>query len=93
MHWPGRWPTAASRGSSTPTSSGDGTLTAPNSAALRRLIAAVPIPIIASGGVAEVQQLAELAATGVEAAIVGRALYDGAVDLAAAIAFVREAGR
>ena len=71
----------------------DGTLTAPNADALRRLIAAVPIPVIASGGVAEVQHLAELAATGAEAAIVGRALYDGAVDLAAAIAFVREAGR
>ncbi|MCZ6706545.1 MAG: HisA/HisF-related TIM barrel protein, partial [Chloroflexi bacterium] len=40
---------------------------------------------IAAGGVADVAQIGPLAATGVEAVIIGRALYDGRVDLPAAI--------
>ena len=44
------------------------------------------VRIIASGGVAELDHLRRLAALGVEGAIVGRAIYEGAVDLAEAVA-------
>lgn len=59
----------------------DGTLSQPNYAALGELAAASGLAVIASGGVARREHLAALAAIpGVEAAIVGRALYTG--DLA-----------
>ena len=67
----------------------DGMLTEPNYEAVQTLVRAVPVPVIAAGGVADVRQLPRLAQTGVEAVIIGRALYDGRVDLAAAIAAVR----
>ncbi len=68
----------------------DGMLTEPNYAALRDLVQAVGRPVIASGGVADVVQLPRLAAAGAEAAIIGRALYDGRVDLRAALAAMAE---
>ncbi len=63
----------------------DGTLTEPNYDALRRFVAAVDRPVIASGGVATVEQIPLLALTDVEGVIVGRALYDGRIDLMAAM--------
>jgi phosphoribosylformimino-5-aminoimidazole carboxamide ribotide isomerase len=60
----------------------DGTLHEPNYAALAELAAAGDFAVIASGGVARREHLAALAALpGVEAAIVGRALYTGDVVL------------
>jgi phosphoribosylformimino-5-aminoimidazole carboxamide ribotide isomerase len=60
----------------------DGTLHEPNYAALAELAAAGDFAVIASGGVARREHLAALAALpGVEAAIVGRALYTGDVIL------------
>ena len=60
----------------------DGTLSAPNYAALRELAGVGDLAIIASGGVARREQLAALAAIpGVEGVIVGRALYTGDVAL------------
>lgn len=59
----------------------DGTLTEPNYTATADIVAAVPVPVIASGGVASVEQLRRLQAVGVEGAIVGRALYTGAIRL------------
>ncbi|MCH8973633.1 MAG: 1-(5-phosphoribosyl)-5-[(5-phosphoribosylamino)methylideneamino]imidazole-4-carboxamide isomerase [Chloroflexi bacterium] len=44
------------------------------------------VRVIASGGVAELDHLRRLAALGVEGAIVGRAVYEGTVDLAEAVA-------
>jgi phosphoribosylformimino-5-aminoimidazole carboxamide ribotide isomerase len=68
----------------------DGAMQGPNVAATEALARAVSIPVIASGGVASVDDLAALKATGVIAgAISGRALYDGAIDLGAAIALLR----
>jgi phosphoribosylformimino-5-aminoimidazole carboxamide ribotide isomerase len=64
----------------------DGTLTEPNFAAIRELVEATRARVIASGGVASVEHVRRLAGTGVEAAIVGRALYTGALDLRAALA-------
>ena len=59
----------------------DGMLRGPNLPALRALIAAAGIPIVASGGVATEEHLRALAATGAEAAIVGKALYTGDLPL------------
>jgi phosphoribosylformimino-5-aminoimidazole carboxamide ribotide isomerase len=60
----------------------DGTLQEPNYAALRELAEGSGLAVIASGGVARREQLAALAAIpGVEAAIVGRAIYTGDVVL------------
>lgn len=61
----------------------DGMLGGPNLPALRALLAAVPVPVIASGGVANAGHLGALAEAGAEAAIVGKALYSGALPLSA----------
>ena len=64
----------------------DGAMTGPNIEATAALARAVTIPVIASGGVASLADLIALRDTGVIAgAISGRALYDGAIDLAAAL--------
>ncbi|MEM6308181.1 MAG: 1-(5-phosphoribosyl)-5-[(5-phosphoribosylamino)methylideneamino]imidazole-4-carboxamide isomerase [Pseudomonadota bacterium] len=64
----------------------DGAMKGPNIAATETLARAVNIPVIASGGVSSMDDLAALKSTGVIAgAISGRALYDGAIDLAQAI--------
>jgi phosphoribosylformimino-5-aminoimidazole carboxamide ribotide isomerase len=64
----------------------DGAMQGPNVEATAALARAVAIPVIASGGVSSLDDLSRLKATGVVAgAIVGRALYDGAVDLRAAL--------
>jgi phosphoribosylformimino-5-aminoimidazole carboxamide ribotide isomerase len=69
----------------------DGAMQGPNVAATEALARAVAMPVIASGGVSSLHDLAALKATGVIAgAISGRALYDGAIDLAAAIALLRD---
>lgn len=66
----------------------DGTLAGPNLAALREMAAASPIPVIASGGIGELEHLLSLLSLeplGVSGVIVGRALYDGRIDLAEAL--------
>ncbi len=68
----------------------DGAMEGPNIAATEALARAVQIPVIASGGVASLGDLIALRDTGVIAgAISGRALYDGALDLKAALAALR----
>ena len=65
----------------------DGAMKGPNIAATEALARAVDIPVIASGGVSSMADLQALKATGViSGAISGRALYDGAIDLGAALA-------
>ena len=65
----------------------DGAMKGPNIAATEALARAVSIPVIASGGVSSMADLDALKATGViSGAISGRALYDGAIDLSAALA-------
>jgi len=67
----------------------DGAMKGPNIAATEALARAVDIPVIASGGVSSMADLSALMATGVIAgAISGRALYDGAIDLRAALALL-----
>jgi phosphoribosylformimino-5-aminoimidazole carboxamide ribotide isomerase len=66
----------------------DGAMQGPNVEATAALARAVPIPIIASGGVSSLADLAALKARstdGIAGAISGRALYDGRIDLAQAI--------
>ena len=64
----------------------DGAMLGPNIDATAALARAVKIPVIASGGVSSLADLAALRATGVIAgAISGRALYDGTIDLATAL--------
>jgi phosphoribosylformimino-5-aminoimidazole carboxamide ribotide isomerase len=71
----------------------DGTLAGPNLAALRAMAVASGVPVIASGGVGCLEHLLSLLSLeplGVEGVIVGRALYDGSLDLGEAIAAVAE---
>jgi phosphoribosylformimino-5-aminoimidazole carboxamide ribotide isomerase len=64
----------------------DGAMKGPNIPATEALARAVNIPVIASGGVSSMDDLSALKATGViSGAISGRALYDGAIDLGAAL--------
>jgi phosphoribosylformimino-5-aminoimidazole carboxamide ribotide isomerase len=58
----------------------DGTLTAPNYASLQALIS-LGAPVIASGGVSSLADIERLKDIGAEAAIVGRALYEGSIEL------------
>jgi phosphoribosylformimino-5-aminoimidazole carboxamide ribotide isomerase len=64
----------------------DGVMEGANVAATARLSQATSIPVIASGGVSGASDLAALKAAGAAGAIVGRALYDGTLDLAQALA-------
>lgn len=66
----------------------DGMLSGPNLELLRRVAERTDKPIIASGGVATLDDIAalrELVPIGVEGAIVGKALYAGAFTLAQAL--------
>lgn len=63
----------------------DGALKGPNLEALRQIQQVITCPLIASGGVASIDDLRHLAALGIEGTIVGKALYTGDVDLAKAI--------
>ena len=68
----------------------DGAMGGPNIAATEALARAVSIPVIASGGVSSMADLLALRATRIIAgAISGRALYDGAIDLAQALQRLR----
>lgn len=63
----------------------DGMLAGPNLAAMREMRAAVDAPLVASGGVASVDDVRRLAELGLDGCIIGRALYEGRVSLAEAI--------
>lgn len=69
----------------------DGTLRGPNLHLLREVCGRTDRPVVASGGVARLEDLhalAELVEHGVEGAIVGKALYAGAFSLPEALAAV-----
>ena len=63
----------------------DGTLEGPNLHALAAMQRATPRPLIASGGVRSLADLHALSELCVEGAIIGKALYTGAIDLATAV--------
>jgi phosphoribosylformimino-5-aminoimidazole carboxamide ribotide isomerase len=65
----------------------DGMMTGVNIEATVELARAVKIPVIASGGVsgmADIERLCAVEPEGIEAAILGRSLYEGAIDFQAA---------
>lgn len=64
----------------------DGMLAGPNLQRTQQLIEAVSIPIIASGGVTTLQDVKNTKSIGAAGAIIGRALYEGTIDLKEAIA-------
>jgi phosphoribosylformimino-5-aminoimidazole carboxamide ribotide isomerase len=69
----------------------DGAMQGPNVQATADLAKAVSIPVIASGGVSSLDDLRALKNSGaaLNGAISGRALYDGAIDLAEALAVLK----
>jgi phosphoribosylanthranilate isomerase len=71
----------------------DGTLRGPNLSLLRDVCARTSAPVVASGGVsslADLRAIASLVPLGVEGAIIGTALYEGAFTLEEALAEVAQ---
>ncbi len=68
----------------------DGMMQGPNVAEMARMQQHVAVPVVASGGVTTIHDVSELAAAGLAAAIIGRALYEGTIDLATAIRVSQE---
>lgn len=64
----------------------DGTLTEPNFSAFAELMNAIKLPVTASGGIASLTHVTMLKQLGAEAAIIGRALYTGDINLKEALA-------
>jgi phosphoribosylformimino-5-aminoimidazole carboxamide ribotide isomerase len=63
----------------------DGMMAGPNVAAMAEMQAAVDVPIIASGGVTTIDDVARLVEAGLAGCIIGRALYEGTLQLSDAI--------
>ena len=55
----------------------DGMMTAPDYSKIERLLMAVKVPIIVSGGISSAAHISTLRKLGVEGVIVGKALYEG----------------
>jgi phosphoribosylformimino-5-aminoimidazole carboxamide ribotide isomerase len=73
----------------------DGMLGGVNIEATVRLARGLTVPVIASGGVSaleDIDRLCEVEGEGIEAAIVGRAIYDGTLDFSSAQARADELG-
>ncbi|MCR2052649.1 bifunctional 1-(5-phosphoribosyl)-5-((5-phosphoribosylamino)methylideneamino)imidazole-4-carboxamide isomerase/phosphoribosylanthranilate isomerase PriA [Actinomyces bowdenii] len=73
----------------------DGTLTGPNIELLREVCQRTQAPVVASGGIAQLDDLQALKALvpeGLEGAIVGKALYQGSFTLAQALEVARDEG-
>jgi phosphoribosylformimino-5-aminoimidazole carboxamide ribotide isomerase len=69
----------------------DGMLSGPNLSALKEVVAHSAFPVIASGGIAHIEDLKAVRSLGpqVVGTIVGKALYDGKLDYRAALAALR----
>lgn len=68
----------------------DGTLTEPDFESISRLVTRTGLPIIASGGIADLDHLQRLKKLGAEGAIVGMALYTGRIELKTALELIRQ---
>jgi len=64
----------------------DGMMSGPNLPALAEMVRGVGLPVIASGGVSTAEDVRRVAEVGAEGCIVGRALYEGGLTLADALA-------
>src|SRR5437588_434769 len=69
----------------------DGMLEGPNFEAYAELLAAVATPVFASGGISTLGQIQRLAELGVAGCVIGRAIYEGQLDLQAVIDNVNSA--
>lgn len=63
----------------------DGMMRGPNVEAMAEMQRAVHVPVIAAGGVTTAEDVARLATAGLGGCIIGRALYEGTITLAAAL--------
>ena len=70
----------------------DGMMSGPNIDALREMQQATDVPVIASGGVTTLDDVRMLTDAGTHAAIIGRALYEGTINLAEAAEIAELAG-
>lgn len=66
----------------------DGMMQGANVAAMAEMVAAVSLPVIASGGVTTLEDVVHLRDSGVAGCIVGRALYEGQLSLREVLAQV-----
>jgi phosphoribosylformimino-5-aminoimidazole carboxamide ribotide isomerase len=71
----------------------DGMLLGPNVPAMVEMRHAVDVPVIASGGVCSPQDVTRLAEAQMAGCIIGRALYEGRLTIAEAVAAAREVDR
>jgi phosphoribosylformimino-5-aminoimidazole carboxamide ribotide isomerase len=65
-------------------------MSGPNFEALAEMQAAVPVPVIASGGVSTLDHMKRLKGMKTFGCIIGRALYEGTLDLSEAISLARD---
>ncbi|MEW6408822.1 MAG: 1-(5-phosphoribosyl)-5-[(5-phosphoribosylamino)methylideneamino]imidazole-4-carboxamide isomerase [Nitrospirota bacterium] len=63
----------------------DGMLSGPNIKAIREMAESVNIPVIASGGVSDINDIKRLMQLPIEGVVVGKAIYSGSLDLREAI--------
>jgi len=63
----------------------DGMLLGPNIPATAELVEAADVPVIAAGGVSSLDDLAQCKAIGCAGVVVGRAYYEGKIDLRLAL--------
>lgn len=68
----------------------DGMMQGANIAGMAEMKAAVPVPVIASGGVTTLDDVRQLAAAKMDGCIIGRALYEGTIDLPEAVKIAHE---
>jgi phosphoribosylformimino-5-aminoimidazole carboxamide ribotide isomerase len=68
----------------------DGMMSGPNFERTQALVEAVDVPIIAAGGVTQVDDVVKLKELGVAGAIIGRALYEKSIDLVEALEAARD---
>jgi phosphoribosylformimino-5-aminoimidazole carboxamide ribotide isomerase len=70
----------------------DGMLSGPNIAATKTLAESLRIPVIASGGISDIEDILELLSvrnSGITGVITGKAIYNGSLDLREALLFVK----
>ncbi len=68
----------------------DGALSGPNIPAMEEMVRETDLDVIASGGVSSIEDIKALLKTGVVGVITGRAIYDGKLDLAQAVALCKQ---
>ena len=68
----------------------DGMMSGPNFERTKAVVEVVKVPVVASGGVREIADIKRLMGLGVEAAIIGRALYEGTLKLSEAISAAKQ---